>query len=309
MIEQQFGNLRYLQFNLFTPYPTLTHGVFTRAGGVSEPPFTGLNTSTPVLNSIRDSVESVIQNRQLVIQAMNMEGSPCVTLWQVHGADVQTFTYDTPWRTDWSKRSYYQPGWTPETIRKGDGLISREREVGLAMSFADCTPLVFYDPVQQAIAIAHGGWRGTARAIGPATIDAMRERFGSQPEQILAGIGPTIGACCYEVSEEVRSLFLGREQFPDAPVALRYRQLVSDSATFSTIEVEGQTSLRLDLQETHRRQLLMAGLTEEHIETSDLCTSCHVDRFFSHRKEQGRTGRFAVFISLKGNHQEQETTN
>lgn len=299
MIEQQFGNLRYLQFHLFTPYSQLIHGVFTRAGGVSEAPFTGLNTSTPVLNSIRDSVESVVQNRQLVLQALNLEGMPCVTLWQVHGADIQTFSFDTPWRTDWAARSYYQPGWTPETIRKGDGLISRERGAGLAMSFADCTPLIFYDPVQQAIAIAHGGWRGTARAIGPSTIDAMCERFGSQPEHILAGIGPTIGACCYEVSEQVRDLFLGYEDFPDTPVAPQYRQLVHDSAAFSTVDLPERSSLRLDLQETHRRQLLMAGLVEDHIEAANLCTSCHVDRFFSHRREQGKTGRFAVLIALK----------
>lgn len=300
MIEQQFGDLQYLQFELFTPYTNLIHGVFTRAGGVSEAPFTGLNTSTPVLSTLRDSVESVIQNRQLVLQAMNMEGRPCVTLWQVHEADIHTFTYQDPWRTDWGQASYYQPGWAPETIRKGDGVITHEQGVGLAMSFADCTPLVFYDPVKQVTGIAHGGWRGTARGIGPATIEVMRERFGCQPEDILAGIGPTIGACCYEVSEHVRAIFMGREQFDIAPTAPQYREFVRESATFSTVDVQGRESLRLDLQETHRRQLLLAGLLEEHIEAANLCTSCHVERFFSHRKEQGKTGRFAVFIALQG---------
>ena len=159
-------------------------------------------------------------------------------------------------------------------------------------------PIVFHDPVRHVIGIAHGGWRGTARGVVLATVDAMRERFGCQPHDILAGIGPSIGTCCYEVSEQVRDLFLGRQPFETMPTQERYRDAVYASATFSTVQLADRESLRLDLWETNRKQLLFAGLTSEHIEVSGVCTSCHVDNFFSHRKEHGKTGRFPVIIAL-----------
>ncbi|HCI82249.1 MAG TPA: peptidoglycan editing factor PgeF [Ktedonobacter sp.] len=216
----------------------------------------------------------------------------------MHGAEVYAPDIANNWRTDWANRSYYDRLWTPEEMHKGDALMTNQRGVALALSFADCVPIVFHDPVQQVIGIAHGGWRGTARGVVMATVDAMRERFGSQPHDILAGIGPSIGTCCYEVSEQVRDLFLGTQQFETMPTQERYRDAVYTSATFSTVQLADRESLRLDLGETNRKQLLFAGLTPEHIEVSGVCTSCHVDNFFSHRREHGKTGRFPVIIAL-----------
>ena len=127
----------------------------------------------------------------------------------------------------------------------------------------------------------------------------MREQFGCRPEHIYAGIGPTIGECCYEVTEEVRRLFRGEHEFETLPTGERYRNLVRDSAVFSVIDLAGHGSLRLDLWETNRRQLLLAGLRPEHIEVSGICTGCQKEHFYSYRAEHGKTGRFPSILALR----------
>jgi YfiH family protein len=298
LIERQHDELCYLQFNHYQPLPELQHGIFTRAGGYSAAPYQGLNTSTSLKIVGADSVDNVVRNRQLVLQALAIEDYPCVTLWQIHSADVAIFDARDEWRTDWAYHSYYERPWTPTSIRKGDALITMQRGLAIAFSFADCVPILLYDPVKQAIGIAHGGWRGTARGIAATTIAAMQEHFGCRPGDIHAGIGPSIGPCCYEVGEAVRELFTGRLQFDERPVAQRYRAIVRDSAQFSKVQLPGREGLRLDLWETNRRQLLMMGLAANHIEMAGICTCCQRERFFSHRGEHGKTGRFPVVIAL-----------
>jgi YfiH family protein len=297
LIEQQYGNVHYLQFSHYNQFPDLIHGVFTRQGGYSPEPYRSLNTSTPPFNP-GDSIENVVRNRVLALRALDVAMYPCVTLWQVHGADIAIYNAQEEWRTDWADSSYYERPWTPQSIHKADALITKERKVVLALSFADCVPITLYDPVEQVIALVHGGWRGTARGIVAATLEAMNEYSGCQPHNIYAGIGPAIGPCCYEVSEAVQQLFLGQLQFETMPTNERYRDLINEAAVFSTLTLPDKRSLRLDLQATNRNQLLLAGVAPEHIETMEICTSCNTDRFFSHRKEQGKTGRFPVLMAL-----------
>lgn len=294
LIEQQHGDLRYTQFPQFLQFSEMLHGVFTRIGGYSPPPYHGLNT----MKKSGDSIENIVRNRQLLLRALDLEQRPTVTLWQIHGADVTPFHPHPAWRTDWAMMSHFERRWTPDEIRKGDALITCERGTTLTLCFADCVPIIFYDPVQHAIGIAHGGWRGTARGIVIATVEAMREQFGSRPQDIHAGIGPAIGSCCYEVSETIQQTFMGQLAFDDHPTLPRYQQLVRESAVFSIQQLPDRESLRLDLQETNRRQLLMAGLPSHQIELMPACTSCNTDRYFSHRAENGQTGRFSVVISL-----------
>jgi YfiH family protein len=266
------------------------------------------------LGSLRggDNLDNVVRNRQLALHSLALDDTPCVTLWNIHGADVfapniqsdvnretaRVSPTSCHWRSDWAYRTYYTQTWTAEEIHKGDALITQQRNVALALSFADCTPIALYDPVTHSIGVAHGGWRGTARGVVLATIGAMVEHFGSSPRNIYAGIGPAIGPCCYEVSQNVQDLFMGREQFADMPTQEQYHGLVRESAVFTTISLPDKESLRLDLWETTRRQLLMAGLLPEHIEVAGICTACRVDQFFSHRAEHGKTGRFPMIMAL-----------
>ena len=256
--------------------------------------------------------DNVVRNRQLALHSLALDDIPCVTLWNVHGADVfapdvrnnssretaRVSPTSCHWRSDWAYHTYYTQAWTAEEIHKGDALITQQRGVALALSFADCTPIALYDPVTHSIGIAHGGWRGTARGVVLATIGAMIETFGSSPKNIYAGIGPAIGPCCYEVSQNVQDLFMGREQFADMPTQEQYCGLVRESAVFTPVSLPDKESLRLDLWETTRRQLLMAGLLPEHIEVAGICTACNVDQFFSHRAEHGKTGRFPMILAL-----------
>ncbi len=296
MIEQQRDNACFLQFSSFLQFPTLIHGVFTRDGGYSEAPYKGLNTSGALRGG--DNLDNVVRNRQLALHSLELDGYPCVTLWNVHGADILIPDVHKNWRTDWAYRSYYEQTWTPEEIHKGDALITQQRGVAIVLSFADCTPIALYDPIEQVIGIAHGGWRGTARGIAIATVDAMRENFGCQLRNIYAGIGPTIGPCCYEVSRNVQDLFMGVQNFDDVPTQESYRSLVRETAVFSVINMSEKDSLRLDLWETNRRQLLIAGVLPEHIEVASICTSDAVNHFFSHRAEHGKTGRFPMIMAL-----------
>ena len=301
MIEFERGETRYVQFALFQQFPELVHGSFTRHGGYSVSPHCGLNVSV----SNDDSFDNVLRNRLLALESLGIGTYPCATAWMVHSADVLALDGDEwdDWRDDWPHRSYMigerELIWTSRPRRKADAIITQRRGIALAMSSADCAPLLFYDPTCSVIALTHAGWRGTARGIGAATVSVMREQFGCRPEHIYAGIAPTIGACCYEVTEEVRRLFLGERAFETLPTEERYRNLVRDSAVFNVVELAGRSSLRLDLWETNRNQLLLAGLRPEHIEVSGICTSCQKEHFYSYRAEQGKTGRFPSILALR----------
>ena len=301
MIEQQHGKARYMQFGHFLQFPDLIHASFTRIGGYSKTPYWGLNVS----HSIGDDFDNVIRNRLLALTSLQIQTYPCATLWMVHGAEVATFGVDAwdDWRTDWPHRSYHVDQheliWTTKPRRKADALITRHCGVALAMSSADCVPLMFYDPVESVIGLAHAGWRGTARGIAAVTVHAMSEQFGSNPNNIRAGIGPSIGPCCYEVSEEVRYYFMGQQEFDTDPIDARYRKLIRESAVFTMMRIVGRDSLRFDLWETNRNQLLMAGVIPDHIESSEICTSCKKEHFFSHRGEHGKAGRFPSILALR----------
>jgi YfiH family protein len=165
-------------------------------------------------------------------------------------------------------------------LERTDALISDTPGVYLMLRFADCVPVLFYDPVRRAVGLAHAGWRGTVEKIGQATVQAMVETFGCRPVDILAGIGPSIGPCCYEVGDEV--VEAARAAFPVAPHLVDRRANGRD---------------HLDLWEANRHQLVARGLAK--VEVSGLCTACRTDEWFSHRAERGRTGRLGAVIGLR----------
>ena len=155
-----------------------------------------------------------------------------------------------------------------------DGLIIAKKNIPIALRFADCTPLIFYDSAQKIGAISHAGWRGTASKIGPKTIKKMEINFGSNPEDIIAIIGPAIGVCCYEVSDEVRNKVL-------------------DTVVNTTGLAQAS---HVDLKQINKRQLEEIGVTK--IDVCPYCTSCNNDLFYSYRKENGTTERHYATLML-----------
>ncbi len=201
---------------------------------------------------------------------------------------------------------------TPEgkAVLRGDGAMTDVPGLVLGVQVADCVPVLVADMRRRAVAAFHAGWRGTLQRIVERGVGRMRLRYGSRPEDLVAAVGPSIGACCYSVGEEVRQEFecqfaygdqLFREVFDSDPVKLKYPML------FLSARAPGHSSLgpqiHLDLWEANRRQLLDAGLKEKRISVTGECTACtRVDgrlKYFSHRGESGFTGRMMAAIGIK----------
>jgi len=185
-------------------------------------------------------------------------------------------------------------------------MMTNEPGLLLAVQTADCIPVLVADRKRRVVAAFHAGWRGTAKRIAESGVGRMRLEFGSRPEDLIAAIGPGIGACCYAVGDEVLSSFesqfvysndLFREVYDTDPVRIKYPML------FLTQRAPGHSpigpSLHLDLVEANRRQLLDAGLKPKSIRAIGGCTSCQRELFFSHRGSQGHAGRMMAVIGIR----------
>jgi hypothetical protein len=268
--------------------PDVAHAVSTRAAG---------NLSFAVEGADPADVRA---DRRRLAEGLEIEPAWLVCPEQVHGTVVQRVGSDDRERGAWSRA---------DVVRGADALITDEPGVVLMLMFADCVPVLLVDPVRRAVGAAHAGWKGTAGRIASRTVEAMVREFGSRPEDLRAAIGPAIGGCCYEVSDEVAAAVLdsvgsiapyptgGRGQAPalrEAPDSLgdhqEGRELVRQGP-------RGQA--QVDLAEANRRQLVAAGLVPGNVEVAGMCTSCQVGRFFSHRAEHGKAGRHAALIGLR----------
>ncbi len=164
-----------------------------------------------------------------------------------------------------------------------DGMITNEPGLMLATFYADCVPLFFVDPVKRAVGLSHSGWKGTAGKMGRCTVEAMVREFNSRPEDILAAIGPSICADCYEVSGDV---------------ILEFEKSFGAEAVESFSIRKGNGKYQLDLWEANRYVLLEAGIRPEHMAVTDICTCCNPDKLFSHRASHGKRGNLAAFLGL-----------
>jgi YfiH family protein len=239
--------------------------------------------------SAGDDREAVMRNRQLLAEAISGDAAtPLVTARQIHSNVLIVASGGG------------------ERQCSGDGLLSNQPGLLLGVVTADCIPILVADRKRRAVAAFHAGWRGTVKRIVESGIGRMRLEFGSRPEDLVAAIGPGIGACCYAIGEEVLSSFesqfayahdLIREVYDSDPVRTRYPML------FLTQRAPGHSSigpsLHLDLTEANRRQLLDAGLKARAIYVVGGCTSCQPDLFFSHRASQGHAGRMLAVIGIK----------
>jgi YfiH family protein len=252
--------LIYYQFDALAATPEVYHGVFTRAGGVSRAPFASLNLS----RSVGDDGASVTENNRRMLAAFDVSPDQATTAWLVHGRSVAV--------VDRADAGHYRAN--------VDAIITHERGLALTMRFADCVPVVVYDRACGAIGLAHAGWRGVAVNVVAATLDALREAYGTDPHDVWAGIGPCIGVDQYRVGSDVIEAIAAACP-ADAPIAQR--------------QPDGST--HLDLNAAVVAQLRACGVT--HIEDSQMCTATRTDEWFSHRAEHGQTGRFGVVIGLQ----------
>ncbi len=268
------------------PNGHLRHAVFSRRGGVSVAPFDSLNLSM----AVADERERVYANRRRAYGLFGRDTDTVVHAHLVHGATVARVT--TAENGTW--------------VHHVDGLITDQTGCVLTMSFADCAPILLYDPVHRAIGLGHAGWKGAVADLPGALVRAMQAQFGSDPAELLAAVGPCIGPCCYEVGEIVIDAVTAAFAQPDdllRPMSdeLRvtsdeFRAIGHRPTPLATRHSPPTTHRHFDLPEANRRNLLNAGV--RHVELAEYCTACRTDLFFSHRAEKGRTGRFGVVLGL-----------
>jgi polyphenol oxidase len=280
VIERQAEHCEYLQFEQLAEIPGLVHAVFTRRRGFSSAPFAGLNASSVT----GDDPTVVVRNKAEIIAAL---GLPLVATKPVHGGVVALIRRET---TAERSEHWLEPLQARLRRIEADAMLSNEAGFALCWAYGDCAPILLYDPEHTALALIHAGWRGTAAGVVANTIAAMAEWFNSRPGALLAGIGPAIGACCYEVGPAVQEAFTGN---PLAWECARFdfRKPAADSAQSSGVY--------LDIAGSNYRQLLASGILAEHIDDSGYCTGCRTDLFYSHRREPRPSGRFAVAVGLR----------
>lgn len=276
--------LEIVKIPLWAEIPWLRHGFSTRRGGVSTV-YGG--TSLNLGWTREDDPAKVAENRMLLRREIEgtsgLPAMPLVTIRQIHSNRVLAVQGEE------ARQGCLE---TPEgkAVLEGDGLMTDAPGVLLAAGTADCIPVLVVDPARKAVGAFHAGWRGTATRIVEHGIEAMKKEYGSHPENMLAAIGPGIGACCYSVGEEVREQF--RSEFAYA------------EELFRTVEgQDGSPQLRVDLWEANRRQLLDAGVAEERISMVKECTACTFvengrRKYFSHRADAGVTGRMLNVIGI-----------
>ncbi len=296
-----------------TAIPWLVHGFSTRTGGVST------EYGSHQLNlgfTEEDTRPNVERNRQKFIAKVlaaspvaKLKAAPPAKPWplvllnQVHsGAIHRVWGANPPEDARLTLRDARR-GSAPQTA--GDGLITNARGVLLGVKVADCYPIILADRRKKAVGIFHAGWRGTVQRIVEKGVGEMRRHFRCRPQDLVAVIGPGIGACCYEIGEEVEARF--ESQFAYAPTLF---EDVFDSWSLKTKypmlflnqrapgHGEPALSRHLDLVKANRQQLLDAGLPAENIHALGLCTSCRTDIFFSYRKERV-TGRMLAVVGIR----------
>lgn len=263
------NHVPYIQFKNLSATGIVKHGFSTRKGGVSTGIFSSMN-----LNFKRgDDPDAVLENYRRMAAALNMRVEDMVLSDQTHTTNVRVITEE-----DRGKGIL-----RPQDYSDVDGMITNVPEIVLVTSYADCVPLYFVDPVRKAIGLSHSGWKGTVGHIGQKTVWKMHEVYGSEPKDIVAAIGPSICQSCYEVSDDVAEAF--RANF------------TADEAADILLD-KGNGKYQLDLWKANWYVLTDAGILPEHLSVTDLCTACHPDLLWSHRKTNGQRGGLSAFLSL-----------
>jgi YfiH family protein len=254
------GALRYYSFDSLAAQP-LTHAIFTRRGGVSLGDYAELNVG----GTVGDEPQHVKENLLRVFAAVERPRESIFDSWLIHGTHALVAKAARP--AEWARPP------------QADIVMTDRTEVTLFMRYADCTPIVLYDPVKKAVALAHAGWRGAVQRVAAVAVERMSAEYGSQAGDVLACIGPAISAAKYEVGQDVVE---------------QVQATFGDKAESLLPKRDGH--VHFDLVAANRLTLQEAGVRD--IESADLCTASDTENWFSHRASGGHTGRFGTLIAL-----------
>lgn len=270
IFDEAGDTVPFLEYPMLRKTGLVYHGFSTRLGGVSEGCYASMNLSF----DRGDDPEAVRENFRRIGNAIGVNVEDMVMSKQTHTTNVRVVTEEDRGKGVVKERDYTDV----------DGLVTDVRGICLVTSYADCVPLYFVDPVRNAIGLSHSGWRGTVGKIGKKTVELMTERFGSDPSDILACVGPSVCVDCYEVSEDVVEKV--REAF--APALWNRLFYKKDNGKY-----------QLDLWKTNEAIFLEAGILPEHIAVTNVCTHCNSRILYSHRTQGDKRGNLCAFLALK----------
>jgi YfiH family protein len=262
------NSVGFLTFPAFSKFPFVKHCFTTRIGGISR----GIYKSMNLGFSNGDSTDNVIENYKILCNAVGFKLESLVASAQNHETYIRNVT----------KKDKGVGILRPRDIDSVDGLVTNEKGITLSTYYADCVPLFFLDPVKRVIALAHAGWRGTVSKIAEKMVFKMKSDYGCCAQDIIVGIGPSIGACCYEVS---------------CDVAKKFMELQLDE-TSKILKEMPYKKYKLDLWEANRQILIKSGIEKDNIWVTDLCTNCNHDLLISHRYTKGKRGVMAAMMCL-----------
>jgi hypothetical protein len=261
----------FFTFPALSKLSFIKHGFSTRLGGVSSGQFATMNFNRKVVNAY-DDPDNVTENFRRMADSIGFDVNSVVLSKQVHKTNIRLVDV-----ADRGKGLFI-----PRDYDEIDGLITDKPNITLVTKYADCVPLFFVDTVKKAIGLSHSGWRGTVAKIGRITVEEMGRAFGSEPEDIIAVIGPSICKSCYEIDGNTVEEF--KKAFPDKQDSIL---TLTDNGKYLC-----------DLWAANRYVLSEAGIPYSNIHISGVCTSCNSDILFSHRKTQGKRGSLAAFLCI-----------
>ena len=270
VLEENTDSVPYLEYPMLKNTRIVRHGFSTRLGGVSEGYYASMNLSF----DRGDRKEAVAENFRRIGEALGVRCEDMVLSRQTHTTNVRIVTDADRGKGITRERDYTDV----------DGLVTNVPGICLVTSYADCVPLFFVDPVKKVIGLSHSGWRGTVGKIGRKTVELMHERFGSDPADILAAVGPSVCMDCYEVSSDVI------EKFKEAFSENWWDQLFYEKP-------DGK--YQLDLWKANELIFLESGILPEHIAVTNVCTHCNSDILYSHRAAGDKRGNLCAFLALK----------
>ncbi len=250
-MEFDQAKMEWLEFDLLELYPHVAHGVFLRHGGLSQGPFATLNLGS----GTSDIHESYLANRELVRKALDVP--KLIFPHQTHGVGIDRITMKNI-----------------DKMIQADGIFTTEKNVALGVTHADCQAAIFYDPVHEAVGVAHAGWRGLSQNIYARLLEGMQREIGTQPQNLIVCIAPSLG--------------------PDHAEFKNYKQEFPQEFWSSQVKPN-----YFNLWEIAKRQLNALGILDKNIEITEICTYCNPKDYFSYRRDKD-TGRHGTIVALKG---------
>ncbi|MBQ8639758.1 MAG: peptidoglycan editing factor PgeF [Lachnospiraceae bacterium] len=270
LVLRNKNGVSFFQYETYSKMDWIAHGFSTRLGGVSSGCFATMNLGF-FKNDSRANVE---ENYRRFGGAVGFDWTRAVLSWQTHTTNVRRVTAADAGKGTVRDRDYCDV----------DGLITNVPGLALVTFYADCVPLYFVDTRNKAIGLSHSGWRGTVNRMGLATLKAMNEAYGTQPEDVTAAIGPSICGDCFEVGPEVVAEFA--------------KEFTGEQMEKICRAGEGDRSY-LDLWQTNRFVLEEAGIAPDKILITNVCTRCNPELLYSHRIMGTERGNLAAVLAIR----------